>query len=105
MSGLNLAMTAANGVAAASALIFVVWYATRPWYGNGNKVGRALMGKAVAILALCTASLILRLDYYLDGRFSWETPIKVSVTIGFLGVAASYAYWIILLSRGDDDDH
>lgn len=102
MTGLNAAMTAANGIAAATAIIFVVWYAmTRPWYGS--TVGRALMVKAVALGAACTAALVLRLDYYLDGRFSWEAPIKIAVTLSFLGVAASYAYWIVLLGRDDDE--
>ena len=62
------------------------------------------MVKAAALGVMFTASLALRLDYYLDGNFSWETPIKVCLTLGFLGAAASYAYWIILLGRRGDDE-
>lgn len=100
MTGLNAAMTTANGIAAIAAIIFVVWYASRPWYAS--TVGRALMVKACALAVMFTASLALRLDYYLDGRFSWEIPIKACLTLGFLGAAASYAYWIILLRRDRD---
>lgn len=102
MTGLNAAMTIANGIAVLAAIIFVAWYGfTRPWWRT--TVGQALITKAVAISIALTASLVLRLDYYLDGRFSWEAPIKIAVTLGFLGVAASYAYWIILLGRDRDD--
>lgn len=103
MNGLNAAMTTANGVAAATALIFVVWYGfTRPWWRT--TVGQALITKAVAIFIAFTASLLLRLDYYLDGAYSWETPIKIAVTLSFLGVTASYVVWIILLGRGGGGD-
>ena len=103
MNGLNLAMTVANGLAAASALIFVAWFGlTRPWWRSS--VVQALVIKAVAICIAFIASLVLRLDYYLDGRYSWEVPIKIAVTIGFLGVAASYVVWIVLLGRGDGDE-
>ena len=102
MTGLNAAMTTANGIAAATALIFVVWYGfTRPWWRT--PVGQALIIKAGAISVALIASLALRIDYYLDGQFSWETPIKIAVTLSFLGVAASYVVWIILLGRGDDE--
>lgn len=102
MNGLNAAMTTANGIAAVAAIIFVAWYGTtRPWWRTA--VGQALITKAVAISVALTASLVLRLDYYLDGTYSWETPIKVAVTLSFLGVAASYAYWIVLLGRDDDE--
>ena len=103
MNGLNAAMTAANGIAVVAAVVFVAWYGfTRPWWRT--TVGQALIVKAVAISIALTASLALRLDYYLDGTYSWETPVKIAVTLGFLGVTASYAYWIILLGRDDDDE-
>ena len=104
MTGLNVAMITANGIAVVIAVVFVAWYGfTRPWWRT--TVGQALIIKAVAISIALTASLVLRLDYYLDGNFSWEIPIKIAVTMGFLGVAASYAYWIILLGRDRDRDN